>query len=160
MISNLNKIVARSLGSCALVLCFMFLAACSTDSFVAHPIGGGQYLVQRAVSDPHAWATTVQTSWLEFCSGQEKPAPWGNYTTLELFDCKQEGGFKTFTQTGYVSGVLAPTINAAGMVGAGALIGDGLKKSGSTTNNSLQGGTQSQIQGQAQSQSSNVRVGH
>jgi hypothetical protein len=144
--------------SFVVLLLVLLVSGCATDSFVAHPLGGGQYLVQRAVSDPHAWATTVQTSWLEYCAGKTVPAAWGSYSNLELFDCKQEGPFKTFTQTGYVSGVLAPTIGAAGMVGAGALIGDGLKKSGSTTSNNIQGGMQSQSV--TQSQSSSVRVGH
>lgn len=154
MISNLNKKVSRFLGSLVVVLCLVSLAACSTDSFVAHPLGGGQYLVQRSLSNPHAWAATPQTNWLETCAGKEKHYPQGT-DGLDLFDCKSAGGYWYTQQTGYLSGILAPALQAGGMIGAGALVGDGLKHSGSTTSsNSTTNATTSS------STSVNVRSGH
>lgn len=132
MISNLNKWLA--------VLCLMLVAGCSTDSYVTHPLGGGQYLVQRSLSNPHAWAATPQTNWLETCAGKEVFNPQG-LDKLELFDCKSAGGYWYTQQTGYLSGILAPALQAGGMIGAGALVGDGLKHSSNNTTSSTNSNT-------------------
>lgn len=141
MISNLNKWMSFV---CAVFL--VFVAGCSTDSFVSHPLGGGQYLVQRSLSNPHALAATPQTNWLETCAGKDTYDEVGTHH-LDLFDCRQTGGYWYTQQTGYISGILAPALQAGGMIGAGALVGDGLRHSGATSNST----TNSNV---------NVRSGH
>ena len=45
---------------------------------------------------------------------------------------------QVFVQTGFVTSLMGPVIQAGGMVGAGALIGDGLSKSGSSVSQNSQ----------------------
>ena len=45
---------------------------------------------------------------------------------------------QVFVQTGVVTSLMGPVIQAGGMIGAGALIGDGLSKSGSNVNQNSQ----------------------
>ena len=45
---------------------------------------------------------------------------------------------QVFVQTGFVTSLMGPVIQAGGMVGAGALIGDGLSESGSSVNQNSQ----------------------
>lgn len=45
---------------------------------------------------------------------------------------------QVFVQTGFVTSLMGPVIQAGGMIGAGALIGDGLSKSGSNVSQNSQ----------------------
>lgn len=45
---------------------------------------------------------------------------------------------QVFVQTGFVTSLMGPVIQAGGMIGAGALIGDGLSKSGSSVSQNSQ----------------------
>lgn len=65
-----------------------------------------------------------------------------SYSYMLLFSCDAQGNNcaevqRTPTTTpGYVSALIAPVIQAGAIVGGAALIGEGLKHSGSTVNNS------------------------
>ena len=45
---------------------------------------------------------------------------------------------QVFVQTGFITSLMGPVIQAGGMIGAGALIGDGLSKSGSNVSQNSQ----------------------
>lgn len=145
---------------CFVLIVGLLVAGCATNSIVPvydlpdQPNGNGQkrQIVMHTVSDPHAFATTVQRSWLEDCAFvREKDA--NDWTWERWKDCHPVAleGTHVATSTGYISGLAGPALQAGGMVGAGALIGNGLSKSGSQTNvnQSNAGGTANATGGNA-----------
>lgn len=116
---------------------------CQSVSEVILDKKDGTALVQRTISDPHSFSTTSQHTWLESCtltkSVEVITSYEGNKYNKEvnnLSNCKQVSPYQSVSSTGYIQGLAAPLIQAGGMIGAGALIGDGLRDSGSITNNS------------------------
>ena len=115
----------------------LLIVGCSTNSFVpVHNLTETTTLGQRTVSDPHAFAPGTQRSWLEVCQRQvsadkKKTVTYVEPCTSVILDGTQ---FATFSP--YVTGIATPVIQAGAIVGGAALIGNGLRHSGSTTNNS------------------------
>ena len=115
----------------------LLIVGCSTNSFVpVHNLTETTTLGQRTVSDPHAFAPGTQRSWLEVCQRQvsadkKKTVTYVEPCTSVILDGTQ---FATFSP--YVTGIATPVIQAGAIVGGAALIGNGIAKSGSTTNNS------------------------
>ena len=115
----------------------LLIVGCSTNSFVpVHNLTETTTLGQRTVSDPHAFAPGTQRSWLEVCQRQvsadkKKTVTYVEPCTSVILDGTQ---FATFSP--YVTGIATPVIQAGAIVGGAALIGNGIRHSGSTTNNS------------------------
>lgn len=143
-----------------LVLCMIVsVIGCTGVSVVGYPLDDGQYLVQRTISDPHAFAPTTQRSWLEVCTRRVETVQHGqaNASEIEHFEhCQRDGSVQFTTTNGYLDGLGSAALYSGAIVGGAALIGTGIAQSGSTTtlqsNQAGAAATQSQGQGQAQSQ--------
>jgi hypothetical protein len=100
----------------------------------------------RSVVDVRALSPTDKLSWLEYC----KPQTTENFvmmTSTEYVDCELEKEImpvaKNAVATGYVSGIAGPVLQSGAIVGGAALLGNGIRQSGSSTvnNNSMSGGS-------------------
>lgn len=139
----------RSIGIAMVLIFAMVLSGCSSVSRIPVEQGkSGTGLVMTTVSDPHALATTVQRSWMDICKVTASVPlvrgfllPEWDYT---YEDCRPLGNMEVTTSSGYISGVAGPLLYSGAAVGAAALIGDGLSKSGPTVNQTGGGATQSQ----------------
>lgn len=146
------------------VLMISVLAACSTNSFLpVHDYANGTTLGQRTVSDPHAFSPGTQRSWLEVCQRKENKQvsgkfKWSETTYVEPCEPTSIEGTNFVTYSPYVNGLATPLIQAGAILGASAILADGIRDSASrttnTNNTSSNGGTQFQGQGQLQGQSS------
>jgi len=139
----------------------LFIVGCSTNSFLpVHDFTNGTTLGQRTVSDPHAFSPGTQRSWMEVCQRKDTKQKNGSFKWTETeyvqpctFTAEQPGtNFVTYSP--YVNGLATPLIQAGAILGASALLADGIRDSrSSTTNNtSSNGGNQAQGQGQLQGQ--------
>jgi hypothetical protein len=128
---------------------------CSSISVVGYPIENGKHRVQRTVSDPHAWAPTTQRSWMETCDAtpiSAKPKENGFEQEYNYHHCVTEGQVQFSTNSGYMDGFGKSVVQTGAILGAAAILADGIRDSGSVTNQTGGGATQSQQQGQHQGQ--------
>lgn len=122
----------------------LLIVGCSTNSFVpVHNLTETTTLGQRTVSDPHAFAPGTQRSWLEVCQRQVSADKSKTVTYVEPCTSVILDGTQFATFSPYVTGIATPVIQAGAIVGGAALIGNGLRHSGSTTNstNNANGGS-------------------
>jgi hypothetical protein len=133
--------MVRSISAfiCAILLLVSF--GCSSQNFVVVRDGtgahAGKVLGMRTVADVRALAPTDKLTWLEYCEAVTTH-------TLEVFsstdyvNCVEDSGLlaiaRNSVSTGYVAGIAGPVLQAGAIVGGAALIGNGISKSGSTTN--------------------------
>ena len=121
----------------------LFIMGCSTNSFLpVHDFTNGTTLGQRTVSDPHAFSPGTQRSWMEVCQRKDTKQKNGSFKWTETeyvqpctFTAEQPGtNFVTYSP--YVNGLATPLIQAGAILGASALLADGIRDSGSRTTNS------------------------
>lgn len=126
----------RRMGSFVAVLVMtVFLAACSTNSFLPINTVGNQMMGQRTVSDLHAFAPTTQRSWVELCTvKKEVGVLWDTTTFVSPCEPVTVVGSNFVSASGYIASLAGPLIQAGAIVGGAYLIGDGISKSGSQTN--------------------------
>jgi hypothetical protein len=123
-----------------------FIVGCTTNSFLpVHEYGdakkNGRTLGQRTVSDPHAFAPGTQRSWMEVCERKVTAQKSGTFTWTETeyiqpctFTAEQPGtNFVTYSP--YVNGMATPLIQAGAILGASALLADGIRDSAARTSN-------------------------
>lgn len=135
-----------TLAACALLL-LVSSVACSTNSFLPVREYGpvtqnGTALGQRTVSDPHAFSPGTQRSWMEVCQRTVKSQKNGAFKWTETtygepctFTAEQPGtNFVTYSP--YVNGMATPLIQAGAILGASALLADGIRDSAARTTNS------------------------
>jgi len=106
------------------VAALAFVAAITTGcvSSSSHTLGDLQIEI---LDRPAALSQSlVVTGWCE----KVFVNPDGNCRSDKMRD------MQVFVQTGLLTSLMGPVIQAGGMIGAGALIGDGLSKSGSNMN--------------------------
>lgn len=127
------------------VLC-LSVSGCAGVSTVGYEMGG-RWHVQRTISDPHAFAPSVQRSWMETCDKNDK----GEYV-----NCAEQGTVQFATTSGYLDGLGAAALYSGAIVGGSALIGNGLKHSGTSVN---QNGAASAGQTQTQSNAATAITG-
>lgn len=134
----------------------LMLGGCSGVSQVGYPIQKNgnvnewKHRVLTTISDPHAFTASAPRSRLEICDGTPVKGSDANGFPLlfEYSHCVGETSWLETPTTGYLDGLGKALVYGGAMVGTGALIGDGLSRSGDSINQSGGGATQSQ--GQAQ----------
>lgn len=138
-----------------IVVVAFLTAGCSGVSVVGYPLDNGKHMVQRTVSDPHAFAPTTQRSWLEVCDRrvETRETPSGQVEEVEHYDnCERDGQVQFTTTNGYLDGLGAAALYSGAIVGGAYFIGKGIGDSGTTVNQSGGGASQAQSQFQEQRQ--------
>ena len=132
----------RSIGSFICIMLVLVSFGCSTNSFLpVHEYGvlgkDGTTLGQRTVSDPHAFSPGTQRSWMEVCQRKVADTFFGtDITYKQPCEVTQLTGLNFVTFSPYVNGLATPLIQAGAIVGASALLADGIRDSASRTTNS------------------------
>jgi hypothetical protein len=112
-----------------LTLLLLLASGCGTITTVGYPTGDGTYMVMRTMTDPHSMSATVQRNWLEVCTTK---------THNDYINCVMMPNSQQFvSQQGYIATIAGPVMQTGAILGGAALIGNGIAKSGSTTNNTV-----------------------
>ena len=135
--------MSRSISSfiCAILLLVSF--GCSGQNFVVvrdgSGVNAGKVLGMRTVADVRAFAPTDKLTWLENCDVVTTHT-LKVFSSTDYVNCVEDAPLLAIARnnvsTGYVAGIAGPVLQAGAIVGGAALIGNGIRQSGSTTNNS------------------------
>jgi hypothetical protein len=136
----------------------LFLAACG-PTVNAVKLDEGHWLVQRISTSHFPFAANITTVQVDHCAHVKERQSYGFMREQVFSECRIVRPAETFVSPGALNALGSSAITAGGMVGAGALIGSGLKHSGSTTtmNGNASGGT---IQGGSQNVTVNAPGSH
>ena len=141
--------------SIVVVLLLFITVGCSGVSVVGYPLENGKHMVQRTVSDPHAFSPTTQRSWMEVCEKKVTNDDF-NLPEVEYKNCETNGLVQFSTTNGYLDGLGSAALYSGAIVGGAYFIGKGLGDSGSNVSQSGGGASQSQQQGQVQGQQQGI----
>ena len=138
----------KSFSSLFLMVMLLVSVGCSGANFTVVRDGSGAHtgtvLGMRSVVDVRALAPTDKLSWLEYCT-PEVTRSLKVFSSTAYVNCELENQIlpvaKNSVSTGYVAGIAGPVLQAGAIVGGAALIGDGIRHSGSTTTNNTTGGS-------------------
>ncbi len=112
-----------------ILLILITVSGCGTITAVGYPTGDGTYMVMRTMTDPHSMSATMQRNWLEICTTK---------THNDYVNCVMMPDSQQFvSQQGYIATIAGPVMQTGAILGGAALIGNGIAKSGSTTNNNV-----------------------
>jgi len=133
----------KSFSVLCVAVVMLVSVGCSGANFTVVRDGSGTHtgtvLGMRSVADVRALAPTDKLSWLEYCT-PEVTRSLKVFSSTDYINCELENQIlpvaKNSVSTGYVAGIAGPVLQAGAIVGGAALIGDGIRHSGSTTNNS------------------------
>jgi hypothetical protein len=103
-------------------VCLLLLVGCTT----AHDLGGGRYLVPRAIEERSLFGTNMGFAWIEACDGMADPKQPG----MLYRNCEPVTEKIPMSSQGQGGQITSGLLNAAGLWGLGALM-----PSGSVTNN-------------------------
>lgn len=140
----------KSFSVLCVAVVMLVSVGCSGANFTVVRDGSGTHtgtvLGMRSVADVRALAPTDKLSWLEYCT-PEVTRSLKVFSSTDYINCELENQIlpvaKNSVSTGYVAGIAGPVLQAGAIVGGAALIGDGIRHSGSTTtnNNNTTGGS-------------------
>ena len=134
----------KSFSVLCVAVVMLVSVGCSGASFIPVRPGNAEFagktLGMRTVSSVEALAPTDKKSWLEYCV-PDVTYTWKVFKNTSWdVPCIAEKEIQPTANhsvaTGYVAGIAGPVLQAGAIVGGAALIGDGIRHSGSTTNNS------------------------